>query len=78
MVEVPCQARNAIGVSDAVGTAQLALAGVGSPIPFGEVVGAMAEVGHALPASLRETARGGLAATPTAYEGCEGCEGCGH
>ena len=72
MVEVPCQARNAIGVSDAVSAAQLALSGVRSPIPFDEVVGAMAEVGHALPASLRETARGGLAARPSACASCAG------
>ena len=34
-------------------------------IPVDELVGAMREVGESLPCSLRETAQGGLAATPT-------------
>ena len=66
LVEVPCQARNAIGVAAAFSSAQLALSGVRWFVPFDEVVAAMAEVGHALPSRLRETARGGLAATPAA------------
>ena len=66
LVEVPCQARNAIGVSNAFTSAQLSLAGVRLPVPFDEAVSAMREVGHALPASLRETALGGLAACPSA------------
>ena len=66
LVEVPCQARNAIGVSNAFTSAQLSLAGVRLPIPFDEAVSAMREVGRALPASLRETALGGLAACPSA------------
>lgn len=73
LVEVPCQARNAIGVAAAFSSAQLALSGVTSLVPFDEVVHAMSEVGHALPASLRETARGGLAATPAACRACKGC-----
>ena len=76
LVEVPCQARNAIGVAAAFSSAQLALSGVRSLVPFDEVVAAMAEVGHALPSRLRETARGGLAATPTARAACAGCTGC--
>ena len=76
LVEHPCQLRNALGVSVAVSSAQLALSGVASPIPFDEVVAAMAEVGSALPASLRETALGGLAATPSACASCGGCGGC--
>lgn len=74
LVEVPCQARNAIGVAAAFSSTQLSLSGVGSPIPFDEVVRAMADVGHSLPASLRETGRGGLAATPTACAACGTCE----
>ena len=37
------------------------------------------QVGHALPESLRETALGGIAATPTACRlaGKIGCGGCG-
>jgi L-serine dehydratase len=73
LVEVPCQARNAIGVAAAFSSAQLALSGVRSLVPFDEVVVAMGEVGHALPASLRETARGGLATTPSACAACAGC-----
>lgn len=81
MVEYPCQARNAMGVSVAMCSAQLALAGITSLVPFDEAVVAMSEVGHALPASLRETAEGGLAATPTAQAfscdgACDGCIGC--
>ena len=76
LVEVPCQARNAIGVAAAFSAAQLALSGVRWLVPFDEVVRAMAEVGHALPSRLRETARGGLAATPTARAACAGCGGC--
>ena len=76
LVEVPCQARNAIGVAAAFSAAQLALSGVRWLVPFDEVVAAMAEVGHALPSRLRETARGGLAATPAARAACAGCAGC--
>jgi L-serine dehydratase len=43
----------------------MALAGVRFPIPFDEVVVAMGQIGRSLPPSLRETALGGLAATPT-------------
>lgn len=73
LVEIPCQARNAVGVAAAFSAAQLSLSGVGSFIPFDEVVHAMAEVGHALPTTLKETARGGLAVTPTACELCGLC-----
>lgn len=73
LVEVPCQARNAIGVADAYTAAQMALSGVVLPIPFDEAVEAMAKVGRALPESLRETALGGLAATPTACAMCNAC-----
>ena len=76
LVEVPCQARNAIGVAAAFSAAQLALSGVEWLVPFDQVVAAMAEVGHALPSRLRETARGGLAATPAARSACAGCTGC--
>lgn len=76
LVEVPCQARNAIGVAAAFSAAQLSLSGVRSLVPFDEVVRVMSEVGHALPASLRETARGGLAVAPSAVAACAGCGGC--
>ncbi len=73
LVESPCQSRNAIGVSNAFTSAQLALAGVRLPIPFDEMVDAMYKVGLSLPFELRETALGGCAATPT---GCALCSSC--
>ncbi len=65
LVEVPCAKRNALGASLAMVMADLALAGVKSVIPADEVITAMGAVGRSLPESLRETARGGLAVTPT-------------
>lgn len=73
LVESPCQSRNAIGVSNAFTSAQLALAGVKHPIPFDEMVDAMYKVGLSLPFELRETALGGCAGTPT---GCQLCSSC--
>lgn len=66
LVEIPCVARNATGAAVALAGVELALAGVTFPIPFDEVVDAAASVGRSLPPSLRETAIGGLAGTPTA------------
>lgn len=65
LVECPCVKRNALGCANAMMSADMALAGIGSVIPFDEVVEAMLRVGRALPETLRETARGGVAATPT-------------
>ena len=65
LVEIPCIKRNAAGVAIAFAAAEMALAGIESKIPADECVDAMRQVGEALPCSLRETARGGLAATPT-------------
>ena len=65
LVEVPCVKRNVIGAVNAVSAANMAVAGITSRIPVDEVIDAMGEVGDALPASLRETGLGGLAATPT-------------
>jgi L-serine dehydratase len=65
LVEVPCIKRNAGGVMCAIAAADMALAGIESVIPVDEVISAMREVGDSLPASLKETALGGLAATPT-------------
>ena len=66
LVEVPCVKRNVIGAMDALSAAELALAGVESRIPVDEVIDAMRAVGAAMPSTLRETGRGGLAASPTA------------
>ncbi|WP_191017919.1 L-serine ammonia-lyase, iron-sulfur-dependent, subunit alpha [Treponema zioleckii] len=65
LVEVPCIKRNVIGAVNAVTSADMALSGIESRIPADEVIDAMKSVGKALPETLRETALGGLAATPT-------------
>ncbi len=74
LVESPCQSRNAIGVANAITSAELVLSGVNHHIPFDEIAHAMLRVGKSLPFELRETAMGGLAGTPT---GCSlGCSIC--
>jgi L-serine dehydratase len=65
LVEVPCVKRNAMGAAKALVGADMALAGVVSRIPTDEVIDAMHRIGQSMPSALRETARGGLAATPT-------------
>ena len=65
LVEVPCVKRNAMGASYAYIAADMALAGIESKIPVDEVIDAMYQVGSSLPTAFRETAEGGLAATPT-------------
>jgi len=65
LVEVPCIKRNSSGVAIAFAAAQLALAGDTAMIPVDEVVDVMGEVGQAMDARYKETALGGLAATPT-------------
>lgn len=67
LVEVPCQNRNAIGVAAAFSSAQLALAGIKSLVPFDQMAHVMLSVGHALPATLRETAKGGIAQAPPRF-----------
>ena len=64
-MEVPCIKRNVIGAVNALTSADMVLAGIRSRIPADEVFDAMRQVGRALPEELRETARGGLAVTPT-------------
>ena len=65
LVEVPCVKRNAMGAANALVAADMALAGVTSRIPCDEVIGAMFRIGQSMSPNLKETARGGLAATPT-------------
>ena len=65
LVECPCIKRNALGAVNAMLCADLALAGITSLIPFDEVVAAMYAVGKDIRVEYRETARGGLATTPT-------------
>ncbi len=64
LVEVPCVKRNVVGAVNAVSCADMALAGITSRVPVDEVIDCMGDVGRRLPVELRETALGGLAATP--------------
>ena len=66
LVEIPCITRNACAAGNAVMAANMVMAGISSLIPYDETVQAMKLIGRAMPESLRETAKGGLAATPTA------------
>ena len=72
LVEAPCQKRNAMGVANALISAEMALCGIKHLVPFDETVEAMYKVGRNMPSELRETALGGMAATPT---GCQLCKG---
>jgi L-serine dehydratase len=65
LVEVPCAKRNVAGAVSALTTADLAMSGVTSRIPFDDMVIAMYKVGKQMPCELRETAMGGCATTPT-------------
>lgn len=66
LVEIPCIKRNAMGTANAFTAAELALAGIESAIPADEVIAAMKRIGDLMPVSLKETAEGGLAGTPSA------------
>lgn len=72
LVEVPCVKRNVMGAVNALSCAEMALSGAGSVIPCDEVIDAMRSVGECLPAALRETGGGGLAASPTGRRIAEG------
>ncbi len=78
LVEAPCVKRNVMGAVNALSCADMALAGITGAIPCDEVIDAMAAVGHCLPASLRETGEGGLAATPTGRKIAEAIFGQNH
>lgn len=66
LVEIPCVVRNASAAAIANSSAQIALADVDSVIPVDEVIEAMGEIGASMETRYKETALGGLAATPTA------------
>lgn len=68
LVQVPCAQRNASQAINALLSADLALGGMESIIPPDQVVEAMYRVGKLLPLQLKETALGGLAATPRGKE----------
>jgi L-serine dehydratase len=65
LVELPCVFRNATGAAIALTGIELALAGVTFAIPVDEVIDVMGEIGLSMDVKYRETAGGGLAATPT-------------
>lgn len=65
LVQVPCAQRNASQAVNAITSADMILGGMTIPIPADEVIGAMYNVGRQLPVELKETALGGIAATPT-------------
>ena len=65
LVEVPCIVRNASAAAIAFSSAQIAVAEADAVIPVDECVDAMAEVAQSMETRYKETAQGGLAATPT-------------
>lgn len=65
LVEVPCVKRNVLGVTQAIVSADLALAGICSRIPADEVIETMYRVGLEMPSKFKETGTGGLADTKT-------------
>jgi L-serine dehydratase len=65
LVEVPCVYRNATGGAMALAGIEMALSGIRFPIPVDEVIDTMGEIGRTMDVRYRETAGGGLAATPT-------------
>ncbi len=71
LVEVPCSKRNGTTAAIALTSADMALAGIKSFLPFDEVVEAMYRIGRIMAADLRETAAGGCAITPTALRYAE-------
>lgn len=75
LVQVPCAQRNASQAVNALISADLALGGMRSIIPLDEVVAAMYRVGRQMPAELRETAKGGIAAAKTAQAIQAACHG---
>ena len=66
LVEVPCIKRNVAGAMNAITAAQMSMAGIKSVISPDEVIDSMQRIGASMPSSLKETAREGLAITPTA------------
>ncbi|MFN2398364.1 MAG: L-serine ammonia-lyase, iron-sulfur-dependent, subunit alpha [Gemmatimonadaceae bacterium] len=65
LVELPCVFRNATGAAIALAGIEMALAGITFAIPVDEVIDVMGEIGRNMDVRYRETAGGGLAATPT-------------
>ena len=71
LVEIPCQNRNAMGASNALISAEIALSGIKSVVPIDEAIEVMYRVGRSLPVTLRETSQGGTAMAPSACHACQ-------
>lgn len=65
-VEVPCLGKNVMAASNALATANMALAGFDPIIPLDEVIETAKQVAKQMPRELRCTNLGGLSITPTA------------
>jgi L-serine dehydratase len=65
LVELPCVFRNATGSAIALAAIEMALAGIEFAIPVDEVIDVMGQIGREMDVRYKETAGGGLAATPT-------------
>jgi L-serine dehydratase len=65
LVELPCVFRNATGAAIALAAIEMALADIEFAIPVDEVIDVMGQIGREMDVRYRETAGGGLAATPT-------------
>lgn len=77
LVEAPCQKRNAMGVANAVVSAEIAMATRRTMIPFDDIVKVLKQVGREIPYQLRETALGGLATVPSENINRLPCAACG-
>ena len=66
-VEVPCLGKNVMGGSNAISSANMALAGFNRVIPLDQTIAAMYDIGQKLPLELRCTF-GGLGKTPASLE----------
>jgi L-serine dehydratase len=64
-VEVPCLGKNILAATNALNSANMAIAGFDPVIPLNEVIDAMKKVGVEIPRSLCCTGLGGLSQTPT-------------
>ncbi len=80
-VEAPCLGRNVTAASNALSSANMALANYQHLVPFDEVVDAMKQVGDLMPREICCTGLGGLAVTPTSKaleeQLVRGCGACG-
>jgi len=66
MCEIPCHTRNAAAASNAFVCADLIMGGYENPISLDDTVDALLSVGKMLPPELKCTAKGGIAAAPSA------------